>query len=141
MTLKLIFASLVLSLGSVGYCEARYRWEVVRVVDGDTIIVVAPWLPPDLGTTIPVRIRGIDTPESGHRGQCARESTLANQATQAVERIISPGDMITVRNISRDKFFRVVGDVEARGNDVGEMLIARGLARRYDGGTKRSWCR
>lgn len=34
-----------------------------RVVDGDTLVVEAPWLPAPLGDTLSLRILGLDTPE------------------------------------------------------------------------------
>lgn len=36
---------------------------VVSVYDGDTMTVTIPDVPPLLGENIPVRVRGIDTPE------------------------------------------------------------------------------
>ena len=139
-TIRNLLASIALSLVAIGCAASPYKWEVLRVVDGDTIIVLAPWLPPDLGSTIPLRIRGIDTPESSHRSKCDEERLLAESADSLVRQHITPGDTVTVRNISRDKYFRIVGDVEAGGHDIGSLLVRRGMARWYDGGTKKSWC-
>ena len=48
---------------------------------------------------------------------------------------------ITLKNVERGKYFRIVATVEADGQDVSDLLIQEGLAVPYDGGTKvKDWC-
>lgn len=50
----------------------EHDWGVRRVVDGDTVVVEAPWLPAPLGDSLSVRIIGLDTPET-RTARCDRE--------------------------------------------------------------------
>lgn len=117
------------------------RAKVVRVVDGDTIAVLAhPWL----GTTIEtfVRVEGIDTPEKGARGKCAHERELAERASAFTAKMFPPGAAVMLSRIKNDKYGgRVVGLVATEdGRDLSASLIGAGLAKPYDGGKKSSWC-
>jgi micrococcal nuclease len=48
---------------------------------------------------------------------------------------------IYIRHTARDKYFRVLAEVFADEQDVREILILRGLAIPYHGGTKtKDWC-
>lgn len=110
---------------------------VIRVVDGDTIEFRADiWL--ELAVTSHVRIRGIDTPEM--RGSCLEEKAMAAAARDRLAELAGPA--IRLANISGDKYGgRVVADVAADdGTDLGAAMIASGLARSYDGGTRGDWC-
>ena len=49
--------------------SATYDTQVLRVSDGDTIVIAAPFLPAPLKPELAVRIFGVDTPEKGHRAQ------------------------------------------------------------------------
>lgn len=111
--------------------------EVLRVIDGDTIEIRAQiWL--GLALTSHVRIRGIDTPEM--RGACLEEKALAAAARDRLAELA--GGTIRLANISDDKYFgRVLADVTASdGTDLGSAMLASGLARPYDGGTRGDWC-
>ena len=50
-----------------------YDAQILRVSDGDTIVIAAPFLPQPLKPELAVRIYGVDTPEKGFRGQCDSE--------------------------------------------------------------------
>ena len=50
--------------------SATYDAKILRVSDGDTIVIAAPFLPAPLKPELAVRIYGVDTPEKGHRAQC-----------------------------------------------------------------------
>lgn len=113
--------------------------EVLRVVDGDTVLVTAHiWLGQRVETL--VRMAGIDTPEL--RGRCADEKTLAQRARTLVESRLPPGARVRLHNVATGKF---AGRIVARlftedGEDLAHTLIAAGLARPYDGGQRTPWC-
>jgi endonuclease YncB( thermonuclease family) len=46
---------------------------------------------------------------------------------------------ILLKNVARDKYFRVLADIWVDGISIQRELIAKGLAKPYDGGTKSSW--
>ena len=47
-----------------------YDAQIVRVNDGDTVVIAAPFLPAPLKPELAVRVFGVDTPEKGFRAQC-----------------------------------------------------------------------
>ena len=106
--------------------------------DGDTCRFSIPSVHPLLGDEINIRIEGIDTPEI--RGKCESEKRLAIEARDYLVGILKAARKVRLVGVSRGKYFRIVAKVEADGVDVGEVLVGRGLAVVYDGGTKSSWC-
>lgn len=123
--------------------EASYG-EFKRVVfidnyDGDTITVDIPYVPPIIGEHISVRVFGIDTPEI--RGACDKEKQLAQEAKKYVYDILSTSSKINLVNIKRDKYFRILADVETSKGDLAQLLLDKEYAVWYDGGTKsKNWC-
>lgn len=97
----------------------------VKVYDGDTI-------------TASIRVENVDTPEI--RGQCPRERTLARQARDFTAAWIAAraGELV-IRASKVDRYGRLVARVSAGGEDLGEALIAAGLARPWRG-RRESWC-
>jgi endonuclease YncB( thermonuclease family) len=114
-----------------------YVDEILRVYDGDTFYCNINQWPKILGENIGIRINGIDTPEI--RGSSPEIKKYAYQAKAIILNALTRADEIVLKNIKRGKYFRVVADVYADGNDVTELLFAEGLAKRYDGGTKDKW--
>jgi micrococcal nuclease len=112
--------------------RAGHPAEVTRVLDGDTFEArVRIW--PGMDITTRVRLRGIDAPEM--QARCDGERSKALAARDALAKYLSEGGV----GISR--IGRVDADVStARTPDVSAALLARGLARRYDGGRRESWC-
>lgn len=103
----------------------------VRTIDGDTIEVD--------GETI--RILNIDTPEIRH-AQCDAERRLGEVAKSRVRQLLANGTIgIRRGDGSRmtDKYGRTLAVVDIDGVDIGEQLIAEGLARPWTG-KRRSWC-
>ena len=121
--------------------SATYDAQVLRVSDGDTIVIAAPFLPAPLKPELAVRIYGVDTPEKGHRAQCPQEDQRAQVASQYTKQLIAQGGKIQVTLYAWDKFGgRVLGDIIVNGQSVRAGLIANGLAREYYGDAKQSWC-
>ena len=134
-----------LFLAMFGFASATYAnpydMKVTKVTDGDTIRVEAPWLLPELGDDIAIRILGIDTPEKGGRAKCEAEAALGAEATEFAKSVIAVGDVVQVDVLQWDKFGgRINADVYVDGENFAQMQIERGLAVPYDGGTKDSWC-
>ena len=111
--------------------------KVVSVYDGDTIKVNVNGWPAIIGNKISVRINGIDTPEM--RDKREKIKYLANLARGFVERTLKDAKKVKLLNMQRDKYFRILADVEVDGDNLGDMLIIEKLAKSYDGGTKEAW--
>ena len=112
--------------------------EVVRVLDGDTFEArVRIW--PGMEVTTRVWLRGVDAPEM--RARCEEERTKAVAARDALTKILGEGT-VGISRIGQDKYGgRVDADVSTRRTpDVSAILLERGVARRYSGGRRESWC-
>ncbi len=130
--------------------------QVISVLDGDTLEVrVHIWLGQDIRTR--VRLAGIDAPEL--KGKCARERDLAQRARAYLLARLDPLDTgdgaagdgaagdgaaasVRLREVRYGKYAgRVLARVETLdGTDLGQELVAAGLARPYDGRRRASWC-
>ena len=111
--------------------------EVVSVYDGDTFTVNVRQWPQILGDHIGIRLNGVDTPEM--KGSTPEVKAAAEKAKTLVEKMLTKSKFVVLKHIKRDKYFRVVADVECDGKDLGKALIDAGLAKPYDGGTKDQW--
>ena len=112
---------------------------VISNYDGDTLTVDIPDVPALFGDNIKVRILGIDTPEI--KGKCEKEKQLAQEVKLYVHNILSEATKIDLVNIKRDKYFRILADVKTSEGDLAKLLLDKGYAVEYDGGTKaKNWC-
>jgi endonuclease YncB( thermonuclease family) len=118
-----------------------YDAQIVRVNDGDTVVISAPFLPQPLKPELAVRVFGVDTPEKGHRAQCPQENARGLAATEFTKNAIAASQKRQVTLYAWDKYGgRVLGDVILNGQSLRSMLIANGFAREYYGEAKTSWC-
>jgi endonuclease YncB( thermonuclease family) len=118
-----------------------YDAQIVRVSDGDTIVIAAPFLPAPLKPELAVRIFGVDTPEKGHRAQCPSEDARGQAASEFTKKAVSASTQRQVVLYGWDKFGgRVLGDIILNGQSLRTMLIRNGFAREYFGEAKQSWC-
>lgn len=109
--------------------------KVLSVYDGDTFTVeIEHW--PNQIYRGPVRVRGIDAPEI--KGACQSEKDAAIRARDTVRALTKDG--ITVDEIALDKYGRLLAKVMVGTEDLAAKMIAAGLARPYDGGTRGGWC-
>lgn len=103
-----------------------------RTVDGDTL----------RHGELVIRIENIDAPETGGRAKCSAERRLGNMAKRRASELLAAGgaDVVFVPGKRlRDRYGRSLGRIVIAGRDLGETLIAEGLARRWNG-KRRPWC-
>ena len=118
-----------------------YDAKIVRAIDGDTIVIEAPYLPAPLKPELGVRIFGVDTPEKSFRAKCDSEKQRGEQASVFVKNLITSTKKYQVVLYDWDKFGgRVLGDMLFDGVSLRELLIKNGFARAYFGDAKQSWC-
>jgi endonuclease YncB( thermonuclease family) len=118
-----------------------YDAQIVRVSDGDTVVIAATFLPAPLKPELAVRIYGVDTPEKGFRGQCESEKQRGEAATAFTKNLVSKSTQRQVVLYGWDKFGgRVLGDIILNGQSLRALLIQNGFAREYYGDAKQSWC-
>jgi endonuclease YncB( thermonuclease family) len=118
-----------------------YEANIVRVSDGDTVVIAAPFLPAPLKPELAVRIFGVDTPEKGFRAKCPAEDQRGQAASAFTKQAVAASTQRQVVLYDWDKFGgRVLGDIILNGQSLRKMLIERGFAREYYGDAKQSWC-
>ena len=118
-----------------------YDAQIVRVNDGDTVVIAAPFLPKPLKPELAVRIFGVDTPEKGFRAKCPQEDQRGQAATAFTKNAVANSQQRQVVLYDWDKFGgRVLGDLILNGQSLRAALIANGFAREYYGDAKQSWC-
>lgn len=113
----------------ISYAAAERSW---RVIDGDTF--------EDLSTGERIRLENIDTPETGPRARCVAERELGNRATAAARSLIVNASELEVSRTGRtDRYNRTIAFIAIDGRDLGEQMIAEGLARPWRG-RREAWC-
>jgi endonuclease YncB( thermonuclease family) len=141
LTLLIAVAALPALAQKMPKNSAIYDAQIIRVSDGDTIVIAAPFLPAPLKPELAVRIFGVDTPEKGHRAQCPQENDRALVASRFTTQAIQSTNRHQVVIYGWDKFGgRILGDILVNGQSIRQGLIANGLAREYYGEAKQSWC-
>lgn len=136
----MILLIIVLSIAWAGNTQAAttYDFTIKEVYDGDTIKIKEMYLN---ALPLSVRIRGIDTPEKSFRAKCAKEMKLASKATKKLKKIIKDSSVIYYQNVGWDKYGgRILADMYNEKGNIADQMIAAGLAYKYDGGKKKSWC-
>lgn len=139
--LLLLLAALPLFAVAAQPQGVTYEAQILKVTDGDTIVIAAPYLPAPLKPQLAVRIYGVDTPEKGHRAQCPSEAERGAMATKFTTQLVAKSTQRFVVLYGWDKFGgRVLGDIILDGQSLRAQLIANGFAREYYGEAKQSWC-
>ncbi len=102
----------------------------VHVIDGDTIEADGQRY----------RLVNIDTPEVGGGARCAAERRHGARATQRAQALIANARRVETEPVGRtDAYGRIIAYVLVDGRDLGEALIAEGLARPWRG-RREPWC-
>jgi endonuclease YncB( thermonuclease family) len=133
--LLLVLLLPIAALAGEGDLVRDVRW--LGCYDGDTCTFTLPGVPAALGERVKVRIANIDTPEI--KARCPAEERGAIAAREAIVDLLRHAARIDLVLLGRDRYRRILARVLADGRDVGELLIARGLARPWEG-HRRSWC-
>ena len=112
---------------------------IISVYDGDTFRADIRGLPDIIGKNIAIRILGIDTPEI--KGKCEEEKVVAIKARDFSRKALFNAKTIILKNLKRDKYFRLLADVYFDETDLADALLVNNLAVKYSGKKKSSWCK
>ncbi len=134
--LLLLLAAPLLALAQKQPQGVTYDAQILRVSDGDTVVIAAPFLPAPLKPELAVRVYGVDTPEKGFRAQCPSEAQRGEAASaftkNAIAKAAAAGGKFQATLYGWDKFGgRVLGDILINGQSLRAALIANGFAREY----------
>jgi len=139
---KILFIMLILSVSAFSQnLDDGDSYKVSRIIsvyDGDTFRVDIDALPEIVGKNIAIRILGIDTPEI--QGKCEQEKLLAIKARDLARDYLNNAKSIHLKNLSRGKYFRLLADVFVDDFNLADALLEKGLAVKYSGKKKSSWC-
>jgi endonuclease YncB( thermonuclease family) len=142
LILGLIFTFLIANATSVA--PSPLASSDIDIIDGDTVRISGEVF----------RLVGFDSPET-YRAQCPSERELGNRATFRLRQLVAGGGLDLERvacscrprteGTPRCNYGRSCGVLRVRGRDVGELLIAEGLARPYVCGrtscpAREAWC-
>ncbi len=109
--------------------------EVVRIVGGDTI-----WLRQNsTGKVVSARLTGFDTPETFRPG-CAQERALGEAAKTRLGQLLRQAQDIVPDTHGTGKYGRLLLELTLDGRPLADIMVAEGLAVRYDGGRRINWC-
>jgi endonuclease YncB( thermonuclease family) len=139
--MKFILALIFVLVSAPAFAKNPYDLRVIRVIDGDTVEIDAPFLPVELRQTLRLRIIGVDTPEKGSRAKCRLESDKGYAASRFTEITIAKASKHQVIFSKWDKYGgRVLGDLLLDGKSLKNQLLESGHARPYKGDKKSNWC-
>nr|QMP83292.1 MAG: hypothetical protein [Caudoviricetes sp.] len=135
--MKLLLALLIF-LPINSYSEEQIK--ILRIIDADTILVSAPFMPAPLKKQMPMRLSNVDTPNINRWANCGNEAILGEEAKKYVESLIKKSKKQQVKIVGYDKYGRWLGQIYLDGKSISDSLIEKKFARPYYGGKKQSWC-
>ena len=102
----------------------------LTVVDGDTVRLAGQ----------AIRLIGFDTPET-YRAQCAAKQDLGEAATDRLRDLLAQASTAQLSyRPRRDQYGRELARLMLDGQDVADIMVREGFARRYAGGQRQLWC-
>lgn len=119
---------------TVGFVPPIMVGKVIKVYDGDTITIASKL--PNTETPIyrfSVRLSGIDSAEI--HGKTKNEKKHAIVARDKLHDLIF-GKMVHLKNISTEKYGRMLADVYLENLHINQWMLEQQLAIPYDGGMK-----
>lgn len=105
--------------------------KVLKVYDGDTFYADLYNLPDIFAKNMGIRLIGIDTPEMTGGDSCSKAKAKA--AKLFLDQTLKSACKIELRNISRDKYFRIDAIVYADSVNVNTLMVEKGYAKAYTG--------
>jgi micrococcal nuclease len=108
---------------------ATYPASRFRIIDGDTVALGGER----------IRIRTIDTAETGRRAECQNERRHANAATTFARQQFARSRQVEVYRSGTDRYGRTLARLRLDGVDFGQTMIRAGHASAWMPGLKR-WC-
>ncbi len=121
--------------------DKLYKFEVIRVIDGDSIKVYIESFPENLRETT-IRVAQIDTPELDSQAQCQQERLLAIKAKDFTNDLITKAKKVRFKPLGYEKYGRILADVSIDGKNLADALLEANLAVYYDNDHKvNPWCK
>lgn len=132
----MILSTFLFSKEQFNYGEIKIS-RLHSIYDGNTFKVDIDDYPPLIGKSITIRIANVDTPDFHTKDQELKMK--AYEAKMFTKNFLENGNTIILKNIKRDKYFRIIADVIVDGKNLGSELLKNKLALPYDGNKKPKW--
>ncbi len=114
--------------------------QFISVNSANSFLVNIPGRHPLIGDKIEVLIKGIEVPSK--TGVCEKERVKAGVAEKIVSFLLGRAKNITLKNIERDRRFRLAATVLVDGKDIRRILMKKEVAvKNLTGIRKMDWCR
>ena len=112
----------------------------IDAYDGDTFTINIKDIPEVFGKNLPIRIAHIDAAEIKSSDPCEVKAAL--KARELVRDILRNATSINLVNVKRDKYFRILAEVNVDTKDLASIILNAKLAYPYEGETKKkiNWC-
>ncbi|WP_367278310.1 thermonuclease family protein [uncultured Roseobacter sp.] len=102
----------------------------LTVVDGDTVRLEDET----------IRLIGFDTPET-YQADCESKRARGEAATARLRDLLVAASEAWLRfRANSDRYQRRLAQLTLDGQNVADTMVDEGLARPYNGGSRRSWC-
>lgn len=111
--------------------------KLISIYDGDTFKVDIDDYPPIIGKNITIKIANVDCPDLNSKNPELKMK--AYQAKIFTKKFLENGSCIILKNMKRDKYFRIVAEIIVDGKNLGTELLNNNLALSYDGKKKTKW--
>jgi endonuclease YncB( thermonuclease family) len=124
-------AKLAIAFAMLMATAAAAQTGAIEVVDGDTVKI----------NGVSWRLQGYDTPET-YYAKCQAERQAGELATRELQALIRNAKAVRiVPSGGVDRYRRRLGRLLIDGRNVADIMVGRGLARRYSGrGPREGWC-
>lgn len=109
---------------------------VIRIVDGDSIVVDLGEDLPELFRVMPVRLVGVDSAELKAKRLCERKAAL--KAKQELQNILGDGN-VDLYFCTFEKYGRLLCEIRVDDILVSEHMLSSGFAQPYRGGKRAKW--
>ena len=127
--IRKLLATVVFIFSISSAATAPVRSGDIYMIDGDTA---------DIGDQR-YRLVGYHTPET-YKPRCDYEKALGTEATRRARELVRMAGSVEIVELSgRDKYGLGLARMFICGDDIENILVSEGLARRYQGGRRSSW--
>lgn len=134
--------AIFLLLCTPAYSAETYQATVVQVIDGDSIAVkIDGW--PKPFNPVAVRFLGIDSAESRIQdAKCKKEVKLGLIAKAWLKKELPVESRVNlIWTGEQEKYGRLLATVMFNDVNLNKLMVKKGMAVPYDGGTKINWCK
>lgn len=132
----LILSSVLYANSSIPKTDQPPRFEdaiVLQVnhIQGDlTLICDIQDFPPIVGKNMPVKIRGIEAPQSAEKSELKAFLQEILDSAPVIDDPNQPPYCIQLKNLQRGTAFCLIADVHINGQDLGDLLVKESLVKR-----------